>query len=213
MPSPEETLLLLSAIANGAYDYAIAWHVVILVGLLTWSAGHILPRRADAVLRSSALVSVSVFAWCYGVAFNALVFAALSIGALVLSLRSRSGWRAEAPWAQLLGALLFAFGWVYPHFLDASHGGLAYLYAAPLGLLPCPTLAFLIGLDLLAGAPAGRLYSRVVAGAGVFYGAWGALRLGVWLDLVLLAGALGLLIATLRSQLSAASESRPAPQN
>lgn len=34
---------------------------------------------------------------------------------------------------------MLAIGWIYPHFLDGP--AVDYLHAAPVGLVPCPTLA------------------------------------------------------------------------
>jgi hypothetical protein len=45
-------------------------------------------------------------------------------------------------------AMLMVFGWTYPHFLERNPWT-AYLYAAPMGLLPCPTLATVIGATVM----------------------------------------------------------------
>jgi hypothetical protein len=196
MPSSTQILEALTAIANGAVSYAIAFHVLLAVCFISWGAGLGLPRRAAVVLAVAPLASVAVFAGLYGVLFNALMFALLTLASLSTGLRSACSWRAavNTPLA-LLGGVLLGFGWVYPHFLNNAHA-LMYLYASPLGLLPCPTLAFLIGLSLSAGVPGGRVSARILALAGLFYGAWGVLKLGVWVDGILLVGALGLLFAT-----------------
>jgi hypothetical protein len=67
-------------------------------------------------------------------------------------------------------------------------------YGAPTGLVPCPTLSLMIGFALIAGGLAARTWSLTLAAAGVFYGAFGAARLGVTIDLALIAGALGLVV-------------------
>lgn len=207
MPTREHTIEALTSIANGAVSYAVAFHVLLALGFIVWGAGLQLKRRVAVSLASLPLASVSVFASKYEVVFNAAVFALLAFALLALGLRSRSTWRAQASLPRaFVGGVLLACGWVYPHFLDASHSPLEYLYASPLGLLPCPTLAFLIGLSLTAGVPGGRSSARVLAGAGLFYGAWGVLKLGVWLDGLLLLGALVLLIATRSSQHQAPSQ-------
>jgi hypothetical protein len=98
---------------------------------------------------------------------------------------------AGPAWVTVLGALTVAFGWVYPHFLEGA-APWTYLYAAPFGLVPCPTLSGVIGFALLAGGLRARGWSLVLAIAGVFYALFGSLRLGVYLDIALLIGALAL---------------------
>ena len=88
---------------------------------------------------------------------------------------------------------LIGFGLVYPHFLPGEPW-FAYLFAAPFGLLPCPTLALVTGVTLLVRGLDLRPWCWLLAAAGFLYGLLGVLRLGVYLDLPLLAGAVALLV-------------------
>ncbi len=88
---------------------------------------------------------------------------------------------------------MVALGWVYPHFL-ATDSFLPYLYAAPVGLLPCPTLLAVTGLALILRGLDCRPWSLTLGAVGLFYGLFGALRLGVVIDGTLILGA-GALIA------------------
>jgi hypothetical protein len=85
------------------------------------------------------------------------------------------------------------FGLVYPHFTHTS-SPFGYLYAAPTGLVPCPTLSLAIGVALIADGLGSRAFSLVLAAAGLFYGIFGVARLGVLLDVGLVAGAGVLLV-------------------
>jgi hypothetical protein len=100
-------------------------------------------------------------------------------------------------WQRRAGYGLLAFAWLYPHFLEPG-SLLAYAYAAPMGVVPCPTLALVLGSTLLAQAAVPRWLARVLAGAGIFYGTFGVLRLGVAIDAVLLLGALLVLACSMR---------------
>jgi hypothetical protein len=95
-------------------------------------------------------------------------------------------------WASVIGVIMVAFGWVYPHVLAGS-SWLRYLYQAPTGLIPCPTLSAVIGLALLANGFSSRTWSLVLGTLGIFYSLFGAFRLGVTIDIILLAGAVALL--------------------
>jgi hypothetical protein len=96
------------------------------------------------------------------------------------------------------GSLLFVFGWVYPHFLE-TRSILTYLYAAPTGLIPCPTLSTVIGLSLILGGLGSRAWSLTLGFAGIFYGVFGAAWLGVTIDWFLAVGALVAVLAVCAS--------------
>lgn len=200
MPNREEILAGLTQASNAAAGLAVLWHLVAASALLAVAAGVKLSSRALGALLAAPLASVSVVAWRYGNPFNGTVFGALSVTLVALSFRSPSGGapRVLVPsstWTGVAGALVLAFGWLYPHFLvEAS--GLRYFYAAPMGVIPCPTLSAVIGLTLLAGGVEDRAWSRTLAAAGLFYAVFGIARLGVVLDLGLLAGTIALLVAT-----------------
>ena len=69
------------------------------------------------------------------------------------------------------------------------------LYAAPLGLIPCPTLSALVGVALVVNGLGSRAWSLILSGSGVLYGVIGWFRLGVTIDGVLLVGAITLALA------------------
>lgn len=213
MPSSQDILQNLADIADQALPFAVVWHCVALLALLMWALDFRLPRRIDAALRCVPLGSVGVVAWLFGNAFNGVVLILLTIAMVVLSLQTATD--PAAPVRNLdrwSGAALIAFGWLYPEFIDPAQPAYVFAYASPLGTLPCPTLSFLIGLQLLTGEPWGRSASRVLALAGLFYGTWGVFRLSVWLDTALLLGAVTLLLSTLpRRHKTTEASSEPGP--
>ncbi len=197
MPSPEQILAGLTRIANGWFGLAVAWHVALAAALGALAAGVRPSRRAAALLLCLPMASVSALAWTSGNPFNGTTFAAFALALGLLSLALPKGPVRRGPaWTTAAGALMVGFGWLYPHFLE-GRSALAYLYGAPLGLVPCPTLSAVIGLALLGGGVGGRAWPSVLAGAGLFYGLFGTLRLGVTLDWGLVAGALALGAAAL----------------
>ena len=190
MPTPDEILSGLSEIANTWQVLAIFWHVYFGVLALLLLQGARPPRRVVGVLLGLPLLSVSVLAWINGNPFNGTFFAVSGIALIAISTRlSHDRVRVAPSWAATVGALLFAFGWVYPHFLNTS-SVLPYLYSAPTGLIPCPTLSIVIGLALILGGLGARTWSLVLGVTGIFYGLFGSVRLGVLIDWVLSLGAL-----------------------
>jgi hypothetical protein len=67
-----------------------------------------------------------------------------------------------------------------------------YLYGAPLGVVPCPTLMAVLGLTLLGGGFRSRAWSLTLVGLGLLYGVVGVAWFGVILDAILVAGAAAL---------------------
>jgi hypothetical protein len=149
--------------------------------------------------------SVSALSWASGNPFNGTAFTALSLvlAAIAIGLPVRPARLGARP-LLVPGILLVGFGWAYPHFLQ-TNGWTSYLYAAPLGLLPCPTLSSIIGVSLIVDLLGSRLWGLVLTAVGVAYGLIGAFQLGVGIDLVLLAGALWTGVAAIDTRISSNS--------
>jgi hypothetical protein len=197
VPTTDQILSGLSQIANNWRFLAILWHVYFGVLALALVLGARPPKRLAGVLLGLPLFSVSALAWAAGNPFNGTFFALSGITSITVAARLQDGRVQVAPlWVATAGVLLFAFGWVYPHFLNTS-SFLPYLYSAPMGLVPCPTISVVTGLALILGGLESRAWSLVLGITGIFYGIFGAARLGVPIDWVLLLGALTLVFFTL----------------
>lgn len=193
MPSSEAILAGATTIANEWRAVAIAWHVVLGFVLAAVFSGWRPSTRVAAYILAAPFLSVSAAAWVSENPFNGTVFAVLSFVLLAFASRlSRGAVRLSRPVAAIPGALLVAFGAGYPHFLETNHW-ITYAYAAPLGVLPCPTLSAVIGATLVFGLLGSAPWSMTLVSAGFAYGTVGVFGLGVQLDYVLLSGALALL--------------------
>jgi len=194
MPTPEQILSGLRTISNDWQMLAIIWHVYFAVLALSLILGSRPSKRVAGILLGLPLLSVSALAWASANPFNGMVFTLTGTALLLISSRlPRENVRVAPLWAVVVGAFMFFFGWVYPHFLDVPTF-LPYLYSAPTGLIPCPTLSIVIGLSVVLGGLGTRTWSIVLSVTGIFYSVFGALRLGVTLDWVLLLGALMVVI-------------------
>jgi hypothetical protein len=197
MPSAAEILEGLATIANSWQKLAGFWHIYFGLFAVAASIGWRPPSRLAGALLIPPMVSVCVLALVEGNPFNGMLFGRLSI-VLVVLLRGLSITpveRASRIWI-VLGSLLFGFGWVYPHFLEGEWG-LAYLYAAPLGLVPCPTLSMAAGIAIILSGFRSRVWSLVLTVTALFYGIFGSLYLGVTIDWVLTGGGVTLLILSM----------------
>lgn len=195
MPSAESIVAGLTSIANEWRSVAAFWHAYIAALLLAIAVRRDLSVRLIGTLLVLPLLSVSALAWIGHNPFNAAVCAALSLVLLTIARGLPDEPLPIAPWPlALVGGALVAFGWTYPHFLETTNWGL-YLIAAPLGLLPCPTLSAIIGVTLILNGLRSAAWNVTLAGAALLYAIIGVFRLAVTIDLVLLAGAATLVAA------------------
>ena len=189
MPDTATLLHSFRVIANDAFALAVVWHAFVAGCILVAVHGYLTQHRAAEML-GVLLASVGGIGFAFGNAFNGIVFSLLALAAMVVARRiPQSTVHGGTPAAVVAGAALMLLGWAYPEFVDKPLG---WLYGAPLGLLPCPTLAFLIGATLFFGGFDSRAWSLLLSVAGLFYGLFGALRLGVHVDMLLVAGSVAL---------------------
>jgi hypothetical protein len=193
MPTSEELLVSASTIARELATLAVVWHLAIVAAIVALLAGW-RPQRTALPLVAAPLASVAIVSLVYRNPFNTISFAVLSVVLLALARSARPASAAPA-WARSLGGALIGFGFVYPHFTDGSW--YRALLVAPVGLVPCPTLAIVAGFTLLAGGFARRAVCAVLAAWTAFYALFGIAKLGVWLDTGLVAAAGGLLALAL----------------
>ncbi len=194
MPSSQAILESLAAIVNAMEGLAVFWHAAVaalLVGLwLGWRPS----KKLSVALLATPLLSVGILAFLFRNPFNGFMFLAAAALSLFLGFRPFDAPGKKTPrWVQAAGVLMISFGWLYPHFLDSSPWT-AYLYAAPMGLIPCPTLSMIVGFSLYALNYLPRGWRFLTAFLGAFYGLFGVFRLGVTIDIVLLTGSVLLLI-------------------
>ena len=182
MPSPDTVLTGLATIANEWRWLAIAWHVVLAVLFAALFTGWWPSTRFVGHLLIAPLLSVSLVAWWSGNPFNGTVFAILAATLVGTAARfSNASVRLAPPAWRVAGVATSMFGWMYPHFLRTD-SWTTYLYASPLGLLPCPTLSMVMGMTLLFQSLRSRVWGTALVVAGLVYGTVGVVRLGVTLD-------------------------------
>lgn len=194
MPSSEDILQGLMLITNQFVWLAIIWHlffyILIAALILNWK-----PRnRLMAALLGFPLVSVSLLAWITGNPFNGLLFAIFGILLVVSGIRSNDDpIRTGHSWTTVFGIVVIMFGLIYPHFLETDNY-FKYLYMAPVGLVPCPTLSVAIGFAILYNGFQSRKWTWFLIIPGLIYGTIGVFRLGVYLDMVLLLASIVLIV-------------------
>lgn len=194
MPKTEEIINGLQTIVNSYSTFAIIWHVlfyILLAALITrWQPAN----RLFGLLICLPLLTVAIFAWLTGNPFNGILFSILAVVVIVFGLKaSNQPVQTSHLIYVVIGILMIVFGLVYPHFLNTG-SVFKYLYASPVGLIPCPTLSVIIGLLLLYNGFGSNSITLTFIVFGLFYGIFGVLKLGVSLDIFLILGSLSLLV-------------------
>ena len=173
---------------------ATLWHVAIY-GLIISLLFHWNPsNKLMAILLCLPVVSVSIIAWYSGNPFNGTLFAILAILIIIFGLKATSHPITISQVNFLvIGILMIAFALLYPHFLE-TNSIVKYLYASPVGLIPCPTLSLLIGFLLIFNGFGSNAITISLIVYGLFYGLFGIFRLGVTLDIGLIIGTFTLIV-------------------
>jgi hypothetical protein len=194
MPTPDQILHGLALAANNFYLVSIFWHLLVLLFFVLLFSGKKFSSKQVMAFLTLPLSSVAIVAALTSNPFNGIVFGVLTVILWITIYRAESR-SININWdiTSLVGLILVLFGFFYPHFLEGKHY-LHYLYAAPTGLIPCPTLSLVIGITLLFHGFHHKKWMWYLACVGMFYGLFGVFRLKVHLDWVLVAGALTLLI-------------------
>ena len=194
MPTADRILSWALAVANDWRWLAIAWHFALAAVLIACATRRRLSPRLLGLFLVGPLASVALVAGISGNPFNGVVFLILAIllGREAVRLpAARVTWSATP--TGVAGAALLAIGWTYPQFLRTDTWA-EYAYAAPVGLLPCPTLAVVMGITLTFDGVRSTRWRLLLSAAGTLYGVIGVFVLGVVLDSWLLAGAILLAI-------------------
>ena len=190
----DDILTRLTNISNTWRPIAIVWHAFFAVIVILLLIGIRPSKRITGILIALPLLSVSIIAFLSLDPFNGIIFAVICILVIVVSMKLPHEKIQIAPIVILIpGIVMFLFGWAYPYFLDTSSNW-SFLYSSPTGLIPCPTLAIVIGLALILNGFESRNLSLILGISGMFYGIFGAIILGVTIEWVLLLGSLVILL-------------------
>lgn len=199
MIKSEEIIAGLQAIVNNYSLISTLWHIVIYVLIILLIFGWHPSNKLMAILFCLPVVSVSILAWYSGNPFNGTLFAVLAVLIVIFGMKASSQPVTLSQLTFLVtGILMIAFALLYPHFME-SGSFFKYLYASPVGLIPCPTLSLLIGFALVYNGFGSNALTISLIVYGLFYGLFGVFRLGVTLDIGLIIGTLSLLVKYIMS--------------
>jgi hypothetical protein len=194
MPNKEEILSGLQKIVNDYSTIAIIWHIIFYALIASLIFIWLPSYKLFGLLICVPILSVAVLAFLSGNPFNGILFSLLTVLLIIFGLRASSQ-RVQTSQTifMVIGILMIIFGLVYPHFIKPD-SLLKYLYASPVGLIPCPTLSIVIGFLLLYNGLGSQSITLTLVIFGLFYGIFGVMKLGVFLDIFLVFGTIALLV-------------------
>jgi len=194
MPKTEEILNGLQKIVNDYSTIAFIWHVIFYALIAALIFKWLPSNRFFGLLICVPILSVAVLAFLSGNPFNGILFSILAVLIIIFGLRVSSQPVQTSQFIfMVIGILMIIFGLVYPHFIKPD-SFFKYLYASPVGLIPCPTLSILIGFLLLYNGFGSQSLTLTFIVFGLFYGIFGVLKLAVYLDIFLVFGTITLLV-------------------
>ena len=194
MLKAQEIVNGLQTIVNEYSMFSTLWHVAFYILIIALLAKWKPSNELFTILLCLPLLSVAVFAWTAGNPFNGILFSIATILIFIFGFKAPGqpvDFSQGVFWSA--GIFMIAFGLVYPHFLE-TNSVFKYLYASPVGLIPCPTLSILIGFALLFNGFGSNAITLTLIVFGLFYGIFGALKLAVHLDFFLVLGTVTLLV-------------------
>ncbi len=193
MPKTEEILFGLQKIVNDYSTIAIIWHIILFALFAALIFKWLPSNRLCGILICLPVLSVAVLAFLSGNPFNGIIFSLLAVLLLIFGLRATSQpIQTSQIFYMVIGILMIGFGLMYPHFI-AADSFLKYLYASPVGLIPCPTLSIIIGFLLLYNGFGSQSLTLTLVIFGLFYGIFGVLKLAVYIDIFLVFGSASIL--------------------
>ena len=213
MPSADEILQSLGYLARNHQRISILWHVAVYSLLLFLLLAKRKPsNRFIGCFLALLLLSVSFFAWHVENPFTGMFFLIAGCFSFFLSVRAESKEISPNPsfLMRAAGSVILFFGIIYPHFLGPHL--FVYLYAAPIGIIPCATLLVVTGFSLLFLLRQSLKCMWTLLIADLFYGLFGVFRLQVYIDVILLFASCALFVQLILQQKVSSNKNKPSLQ-
>ena len=195
LKTPEGITAMLETVSKETKSYSAFVHFLFLavIGL-----GFFVAKMRNGVFSlfiaflslSATIVSVK-----YVIAPNIIIFGMFFVFTIHAYLTKKLNFDLKniAPVNLLFGILGLVFGFWYLHWVESPVWLNALLYS-PLGSLNCPTMVTICGFLCLSQRPRSAVLEASVALMTLYFGFFGILRLGAYVDVALILCALFLLV-------------------
>lgn len=193
--SPEAITATLTQVSTDLRRYSVFTHILFLAVVIS---GLLVARVASKLFSAFIAflsLSATVISVRYGIVPNIVLFAVFFVLITHAYLTKNLDFRLQTvPRIDLLfGIPALIFGFWYLHWVQSPIWLNALLYS-PLAAVNCPTMVTICGFLCLAQPPRSAPLEAVVALTTLYFGFFGLLRLGAYVDVVLIVCALYLIV-------------------
>lgn len=187
MRTPEQITSTLTTISSQLKYYFLAMHIAIFLLLVT---GIVWKRYRDQIFFAIVLIlslSSTIVSSVYVVIPNILFFGVITTLILIAFVSKKL--KVDLENAKIIDWIFSSIGLIigfwYLHWVDAPIALNALLYS-PLGGVNCPTLVMITAVLILAKKPKPLMLTTFVGGLTVYFGFFGIILLGAYVDVALL---------------------------
>ena len=195
LKSPDQITNMLTQITKDMHIWAITMHAVYLILILV---GIILKKIRNIVFPILMLIlsaSATIISIKYMIIPNVIIFATFFILTLIAFVRKELDFDFVSlkPINKVIGSIALVFAFYYLHWVE-NPLFLKAIFYSPLGIVNCPTMLAFCGLLCFLKQPASKYLEFFVASITLYFGFLGIMRLGAYIDIVLIITALFIII-------------------
>jgi hypothetical protein len=195
MKSAEAITVMLQQVSRDVKNYSALVHILFLVVM---SLGLFVTKIRDTLFSffiAFLSLSATIISVKYVIVPNIILFAMFFVLIIHAYLTKKLNFhlKGTGPVTLLFGIGGLVFGFWYLHWVQSPAWLNALLYS-PLGAVNCPTMVMICGFLCLSREPRSPLLEAAVALTTLYFGFFGLLRLGAYVDVALILCALFLIV-------------------
>ena len=193
--SPGQITTVLTQITNDMHIWAMTMHaaylILILIGVIFKEIRNIVFPTLMLILSASATV-VSIL---YMIIPNVIIFATFFVLTLIAFVHKELNFDFASlkPINKVIGVIALAFAFYYLHWVENPLFINAIFYS-PLGIVNCPTILAFCGFLCFLKQPGSKYLEFFVASITLYFGFFGIMRLGAYIDIFLIITAVYIII-------------------
>jgi hypothetical protein len=189
--TPEAITAMLETVSRETKSYSAFVHFLFLAVVGLGIAVAKIRNTVFSWLIAFLSLSATIVAVKYLIAPNIILFGMFFVLTVHAYLTKKLNFVLEgiSPMSLLFGILGLIFGFWYLHWVESPVWLNAFLYS-PLGVVNCPTLVTICGFLCLSQKPRSAMLETTVALMTLYFGFFGILRLGAYVDVALILCAL-----------------------
>jgi hypothetical protein len=193
--TPGEITSMLLQVTQEQNMWAIIMHGIYLVFVLVGIMSNKLRNIAFSMLMLLLSASATVFSLLYMIYPNVIIFLTFFILTLIAWVRKELDFQFSGLPAmnKVFGGIALVFAFYYLHWIDSPIWINALVYS-PLGIVNCPTMLAFCGLICFLKSPGAKYLQFFVAFVTLYFGFFGIMRLGAYIDVVLIGTALYIIL-------------------